>query len=64
MEESCATCDKRLKLVKADYSNGYDQTDVEGYACLALAHEGVVYWMVGEKPESGMCEAWEERVFE
>ena len=64
MEESCATCSKRLRLIKSDYANHCEETEMDGYACLALAHEGVVYWMVGNKPEDDMCEAWEEATFE
>ena len=59
MKECCNTCELKKKLVKLDYSQGgCIHTDYEGFACLALAFEGEVAHMVGDNPETGMCEMY------
>lgn len=59
MRDCCKTCRHRLDLVKFDYARGgCEHTNVEGYACTALAYEGTVVWMVGLE-EDQKCEAYE-----
>ena len=59
MKQCCNTCKLKKKLIKFDYSQGgCIHTDCEGFACLALAFEGVVVHMVGDNPETEMCEMY------
>ena len=40
MNECCDTCNKKMKLIKLDYSQGgCIHTDYDGFACLALAFD-------------------------
>lgn len=58
MMECCNTCKRKMRLEKLDYSQGgCKHTDMEGFACLALASEGVISWMVGLRGD-GMCEEY------
>lgn len=62
MKECCNTCKLKKKLVKFDYSQGgCIHTDYDGYACLALASDGIVVHMVGSNPDDGMCEMYSPR---
>jgi hypothetical protein len=48
-----------MDIKKSDYSNGgCEHSEVDGYACLALLHEGVVEWMYGTDKDIGLCECW------
>ena len=57
MTECCNNCRLKMRLEKSDYSQGgCIHTDYDGYACLAFANEGVVCHMVGNNPDTGICE--------
>ena len=62
MSECCSNCRKRLHGIKTDFGKlGTNQdidTPMEGYICLALAFEGVAYWMVNHDESKGMCEMY------
>lgn len=59
MTECCANCRRAYRLQKLDYSKGgCKHTDMEGYICMAFADEGLACWMVGENPDTGMCECY------
>lgn len=65
MSACCRTCKLRLDGVKSDHTllgSGIDiDSDMDGFICLALAYEGVAYWMLGVDEDIGMCEMYEER---
>ena len=65
MSECCRTCKCRLDGVKSDHTllgSGIDiDSDMDGFICLALACEGIAYWMLGVDEESGICEMYKER---
>ena len=53
----CNNCKYKMELIKFDYSRGgCEHTPYDGFACVALIHDGVVTHMVGIDPDSGMCE--------
>lgn len=57
--ECCANCRRAYRLEKLDYSKGgCEHTDMEGYICMAFADEGLASWMVGNNPDTGMCECY------
>ena len=59
MNECCDTCNKKMKLIKLDYSQGgCIHTDYDGFACLALASDGEVDHMVGLDSSVGRCEMY------
>ena len=65
MSECCKTCEYRLDGVKSDHTllgSAIDiDSDMDGFICLALAYEGVVYWMLGVDEDKDMCEMYKER---
>ena len=61
MEECCATCKRRVKLVMFDYGHGGCEHHDMGYACMAFVDDGQVTWMVGDDPEVDRCECWEPK---
>lgn len=65
MIKCCGTCNRRLNGVKSDHTllgSGIEiDSDMDGFICLALAAEGVAFWMLGVDEESGMCEMYKER---
>ena len=61
----CRTCEYRLDGVKSDHTLlgsviDFD-SDMDGFICLALAYEGVAYWMLGVDEENGICEMYKGR---
>jgi len=58
MNECCDTCNKKMKLVKLDCSQGGGITPYDGFACLALASDGEVDHMVGLDASTAMCEMY------
>lgn len=63
MKECCNTCERKMDLVKYDYSHGgCIHTDYDGFACLVYPDEHVVVHMVGVNPEIGICEMYLPRV--
>ena len=59
---NCDTCKYKRLLVKWDYTHGgCKHTDYPGYACTALAHEGVIIHMIGNDPQKEFCEMYAER---
>ena len=59
MNECCETCRLKLRLEKLDYSKGGCHHEwQDGYICLAFHDEGIACWMVGQPPETGMCECY------
>jgi hypothetical protein len=65
MKECCSTCANNCRIRKSDYSQeGCRHSDVEGYACLVCADEGVVFWMIGNDPNSGLCEGYTPNIQE
>lgn len=65
MSACCRTCESHLDGVKSDHTllgSGIDiDSDMDGFICLALAYEGVAYWMLGVDEERGICEMYKER---
>ena len=60
--ERCSNCQYNLKLKKYDYSHGDSKhSDYDGFACMALASEGIAIHMVGSNPETEHCECWMPR---
>lgn len=55
--ENCENCRWRKDLVKFDYSKGgCIHTRQSGYACLGLADEGEVAWLIGVSEFREHCE--------
>lgn len=65
MKKCCRNCRNRLDGIKSDCTllgSGIDiDSDMDGFICLALAYEGVAYWMLGVDEDKGMCEMYKER---
>ena len=58
----CDTCKYKLQLEKYDYSQGgCKHTVMDGYVCLAFAHEGLAVWMYGNDSSIGKCEEYVEK---
>ena len=57
-KECCKTCRYRLDLEQLDYTVGCKHTKMEGIACLGLAYEGIVFWMINHDEEKGRCEMY------
>ena len=57
--ECCETCRHMCSIEKWDYEHG-NFDPIEGYACTGLAEHGTVAWMLGQEPQDGMCEMYEE----
>ena len=59
MKECCKNCLRSLHVKKYDYSkSGCKHSEMQGFICLAFAHEGLACWMVGVDPEVGKCESY------
>ena len=59
MKECCATCRRRYKLTKFDYSKGLcEHTDMDVYVFMAFADEGQAVWMVGSNECFDLCECY------
>lgn len=65
MKECCANCKRRLHGIKTDFAklktDEHIDTPMAGFICLALAYEGVTYWMVNHDECNGICEMYEPR---
>lgn len=65
MKECCENCRNRYKLVKFDYSKrGCQNTDMDGYICMAFAKEKQAIWMIGLQEQNGLCECYTRGVEE
>ena len=62
-DRCCSTCRMYYRLTKFDYSRGgCKHSDAEGFACLAYGYEGVAIWMIGNNPDTEVCEVYSPRV--
>lgn len=59
MKECCANCRNKYELTKFDYSkDGCEHTDMDGYICMAFAHERQAVWMLGANEQTCTCECY------
>lgn len=62
MKRCCGNCAKQYVIERLDYYDGGCKHSYEnGFACGSVLDEGIVYHMVGIKPDTESCEMWVER---